>query len=400
MRKLVWPVKYSWYQPLAKRLRGSGRITAVLARFVGIERAADLRARFASRPLSPRAERLAAKGRTFRFLVPPLFRLYSGLRHGRPNLSVPTADALLRKHGVEVVHFPYPHFFPTSIPFVYEPWGLPHIHQPELFGAEESVWMDRLFRSGCGKAAMIVTASRWVKDDIVKQYGIAPHRIAVIPRVPSLPSIVPDATGLPSNLPQRFALFPSVTWPSKNHIRLVRALALLRDQRGLKVQLVCTGANDTPHWKVIEAEIAALNISDQVHFLGVVKLEQLIALYKSASYLVHPSTFEGLGLPLLEAFQHGLPVLSSTSACKPEVVGDAALLFDAFDEADIARCIAKAEDDPGLLEQLRTRGTRRIDEHFPSPKKMADMFLALYRHAAQRELDTEQQLLVAEMLAP
>lgn len=401
MRRITWPVHYSWYLPVEKRLRRSGPRTAQIAGWIGKERAADLRRRFMARPLSPRARRLAEMGYGLDRVVPFVFRLYSGLRYGNPGLSAPAADKLLRAQGAEVVHFPYPHFFKTSLPFVYEPWGLPHIHQPEMFGKEEVVWMDRLFGSGCRQAAMIVTASRWVKNDIVRQYGIAPERIAVIPRTPTL-HVTEDArdVSLPACLPERFALYPSVTWPSKNHLRLIRALARLRDEQDLKVNLVCTGLNNTANFPEIENELARLDLKSQVTFLGVVPREQLVALYGRASYLIHPSTFEGLGLPLLEAFQYGLPVLSSTAACKPEVVGDAAILFDPFDERDIATAIETAETYPALLDRLREAGRRRLKESFPSPGEMADMFLTVYRKAAGRTLNVKQARLLEKMLAP
>lgn len=400
VRRITWPVHYSWYLPVAKRLRKSGPRTALLARLVGQERAAELRRRFVARPLSPRARCLAEKGFGLDRVIPHVFRLYTGLRHGKPGLTTPAADKLLRAQGAEVVHFPYPHYFQTSLPFVYEPWGLPHIHQPDMFGPEEVIWMDKLFGSGCREATMIVTASRWVKNDIVRQYGVAPERIAVIPRTPMLHETDTDNVALPEGLPARFALYPSVTWPSKNHLKLIRGLAILRDEHGVTVNLVCTGLTNTANFPEIEREIAQLGLQAQVTFLGVVSREQLVALFRRAAYLVHPSTFEGLGLPLLEAFQYDLPVLSSTAACKPEVVGDAAILFDPADERDMAAAMLKAESDPLLLERLREAGRRRLKESFPSPGQMADMFLTVYRKAAGRQLDAAQASLLKQMLAP
>lgn len=399
-RRITWPVHYSWYLPVGKRLRKSGPRTALLARMVGKERAAELRRRFVARPLSPRARRLAGMGFGLDRLVPHVFRLYTGLRYGNPGLTVPAADKLLRAEGAEVVHFPYPHYFHTSLPFVYEPWGLPHIHQPDMFGPEEVIWMDKLFGSGCREATMIVTASRWVKNDIVRQYGIAPERIAVIPRTPTLHETASASDVVPDGLPDRFALYPSVTWPSKNHLKLVRALAILRDEHGVRVDLVCTGLTNTANFPEIEREIARLGLQSQVRFLGVVSRDALVALFRRAAYLVHPSTFEGLGLPLLEAFQYDLPVLSSSAACKPEVVGDAAILFDPSDERDMAAAMLKAESDPALLAALREAGRRRLKESFPSPGEMADMFLTVYRKAAGRSLDAAQARLLEKMLAP
>ena len=260
--------------------------------------------------------------------------------------------------------------------------------------------MDGLFSRGCRKAAMVVTATRWVKQDIIAKYGIRPERIAVIPRLPRFDHAdqFMDRDKALAGLPETFALFPSATWVTKNHTRLIRAIARLRDEHGVSVNLVCTGRTDTPESEQINSEIRRHNLESQVQFLGVVPVERLNTLYKNAKFLVHPSIFEGLGLPLLEAFHNGLPVLASTAACIPEVVGDAALLFDPFDEADITLALLEVTRKPEILDDLRIKGTHRIEHGFPSLGKIVKMFDAIYRHAAKVSLNNEQKKLLDEML--
>lgn len=402
MRPIVWPGTYTWYTSEADRLKRMTprwqRLVQKLGSLGPMAMAAHGCYAF-RQPLSPRAKALAAQPGMAN-IIPPLYRFYYGLRYGARYPNRRMADRLLRDMGMSVVHFPYPLHFQTSLPFVYEPWGLPHRHQPELFGAAEAAWMDRLFRTGCHRAAMVITATRWVKRDIVNAYGIAPEKIAVIPRVPRLLQSSDAAVDLPPDLPARFALYPSAVWPTKNHVRLLEAIALLRDREGLRVNLVCTGrTNKIPHWQTIAKILDECKLHDQVRFLGAVSEAQLVALYRSAVYEVHPSTFEGLGLPLIEAFQYDLPVLSSTAACKPEVVGDAAILFDPLRVEDIARAIRAVETNPALLEDLRTRGRLRIVQDFPDPAKMAKMFLTVYRKAAGAPLDGDQRSLLDQMLA-
>ena len=59
-------------------------------------------------------------------------------------------------------------------------------------------------------------------------------------------------------LPDTYALYPAVTWPHKNHLRLLDALAMLRDERGVKIHLVCTGARDANHWPQVERRVRAV----------------------------------------------------------------------------------------------------------------------------------------------
>jgi glycosyltransferase involved in cell wall biosynthesis len=404
MEKFVWPASYRWYDPLAEKTVGMKprwqKLQAALGPLGNI--VPKIYRYYAHNTvLTPKVQRIARRVGPLRFMVAPAYRLYRGVRDeaARP-MFVARADNILKARGVEAIHFPYPLHFETSLPYVYEPWGLPHHHQPECFRPGEAEWMDELFGKGCRHAAMVVTATRWVKQDIVSKYGIAPERIAVIPRMPRFDHaerFMDKATAL-AGLPESFALFPSATWITKNHIRLIRAIAKLRDEHGITLNLVCTGRTNTPESEQIKKEIALNKLENQVLFLGVVSVERLNTLYKSAKFLVHPSIFEGLGLPLLEAFHNGLPVLASTAACIPEVVGDAALLFDPFDETDIMLALLKAVQNPAMLDDLSIKGTRRIQHDFPGPDKIASMFYTVYRHAAKASLNVEQKALLDEML--
>ena len=404
MDTFTWPGSYRWFDPriegcagmsprwqrLQVRLGPLGRILPILFRYYAFKT-----------PLSPKASCLAERLGPMKFLAVPVYRFYRGVKDVscRPMVAA-RADNILKSKDVSVVHFPYPLHFETSLPFVYEPWGLPHHHQPECFRPGEVKWMDELFGRGCRKAAMVVTATRWVKEDIIAKYKIAPERIAVIPRQPRFDhanNFMPREQAL-EGLPSSFALFPSATWMTKNHIRLIRAIGRLRDEHSILLHLVCTGRTNTPEAEKIASEIKSQRLEKQIHFLGVVSVERLNTLYKSAKFLIHPSIFEGLGLPLLEAFHNGLPVLASTAACIPEVVGDAALQFDPFDEGDIARALLEAMRKPEMLDDLRRKGTYRLAHGFPSPDKIAHMFDTLYRHAAKVSLNDEQEVLLNEML--
>lgn len=404
MGKFIWPASYRWYDPATEKSVGMkprwqslqsllgplGGIVPILYRYYAF-----------NTPLTPKAQRLANRLGPMKFMVAPAYRLYRGVRDetARPMVAA-RADKILKSKGVSVVHFPYPLHFETSLPYVYEPWGLPHHHQPECFRLGEAEWMDELFGRGCRNASMVVTATRWVKQDIIAKYGIAPERVAVIPRMPRFDHAdrFMDRAEALAGLPESFALFPSAAWVTKNHIRLIRAIAKLRDEHGVSLNLVCTGRTNTPESHKIEAEIERHKLAGQVRFLGVVPVERLNTLFKSAKFLVHPSIFEGLGLPLLEAFHNGLPVLASTAACIPEVVGDAALLFDPYDEADITRVLLEAVRNPEMLDDLRIKGTHRIEYGFPSPDKIANMFDTIYRQAAKVPLNDDQKALLDEML--
>jgi glycosyltransferase involved in cell wall biosynthesis len=93
-----------------------------------------------------------------------------------------------------------------------------------------------------------------------------------------------------------------------------------------------------------------------VETLGGVSGDELVALYRRAAALVFPSLYEGFGLPPVEAMACGCPVAASNAASLPEVVGDAAVLFDPRDPGSIA---AGIEEALARADELGSRGIGR-----------------------------------------
>jgi glycosyltransferase involved in cell wall biosynthesis len=352
------------------------------------------------RRLTPRWRRWQAQAGPLGFGVDVLHRmLWQARKLTAPRPDPARHDAFLRSHQASVVHFAYPIGFDTNVPFLYEPWDLQHRHHPELFDPAEWRWRDRLYRQGCERSTLVVTATRWTKQDIVEQYGVPAHKIAVIPRGPAVgPRIATDdeASQVRASLglPAGFAFFPAMTFPHKNHVRLFEALAVLRDRHGVTLPLVCTGRPYEPYWPTILEGVARYGLTGQVRLLGAVSPEALAVIFRSASLLVYPSYFEGLGLPILEAFQYGLPVVTSNATCLPEVGGDAALYFDPQRTESIVDALLTAERQPGLL-QRRRRAASAALARFSWPKAAAT-FVACYRAAAGAPLSPEQRSLYAE----
>jgi glycosyltransferase involved in cell wall biosynthesis len=145
--------------------------------------------------------------------------------------------------------------------------------------------------------------------------------------------------------------------PGKNHVRLLEAFAQLKEQ-GLKQKLVLAGSR----WNgadVIEAAVNELGLDEDVIFTGFVDNDALPYLYAAADVFVFPSLFEGFGIPLLEAMMSGVPVCASDIASIPEVVGEASLLFDPREPAQIAKCIQEIVESNDLRRRLISTGRKR-----------------------------------------
>jgi len=299
--------------------------------------------------------------------------------------EVPVSNGFYESLGCDVIHFPYQHFVVCALPTVYNPHDLQHLHYPQFFTPSTIAWRETIYPAGCHFARTVVAGSQWVKQDIVEYYHVNPNKIQVIPWAPptqAYPAPMPDtsiAIREKYRLDQPFALYPAMTWEHKNHIRLLEALALLRDRDCLRVCLVCTGHQGS-FWPHIEKRLLALGLQNQVKFLGMVPAEDLRALYRLAQFVIIPSLFEAASGPLFEAWQDGTPVACSKVTSLPEQAGDAALLFNPLSVDAIADAAAQVATNAELRESLRQRGAKRLEDF--SWERTAKAYRAVYRSAA------------------
>jgi alpha-1,3-rhamnosyl/mannosyltransferase len=108
---------------------------------------------------------------------------------------------------------------------------------------------------------------------------------------------------------------------------------------------------------------------------------ELAQLYRGADAFLFPSTYEGFGLPVLEAMASGTPVIASRASSIPEVAGDAALLVDPYDVPQWTHALKQVLQDERLHERLAARGLRRAEQF--TWEATARQTLAVYREVAQ-----------------
>ncbi len=354
-------------------------------------------------PQTPRDPFEAAK----RLLGPmrvPARKLWRGARRffaGSPDAvrhRVPTSNGFYESLGAHVIHFPTQGFVRCSVPSIYNPHDLQHLHYPQFWNRETTDWRETIYPAGCRQSGAVVVESRWVKDDLIRQYGIDPEKIYVIymgsPTEMYEPITDQDVLYARQRfqLPDTFVLYPAQTWAHKNHIRLLEAIRLLRDHHGVTINLVCTGRQND-FWPTIKRYLHEVRLENQVFFLGFVHPAELRALYRLAQFLVFPSLFEGGGFPVVEAFSEGTPVACSAVTSLHEYGGDAVLPFDSASVESIAQAVFCMATDSELRATLRTRGAVRAGIF--SGERTAKTYRALYRKLAGHPLADQDQRLLA-----
>lgn len=167
------------------------------------------------------------------------------------------------------------------------------------------------------------------------------------------------------------------TQARKNLPTLFQAIALLRRQ-GVKAILVQIGGQpDTGQQKLV----LELGLEQFIHFVGRVAEEVLVDFYNAADVFVFPSLYEGFGMPVLEAMACGTPVVASSAASLPEVMGDAGLLVDPCTPEALADAVARVLENRDLALALSQRGLARAQQF--TWKRTAQETLEVYRQALE-----------------
>jgi len=159
-------------------------------------------------------------------------------------------------------------------------------------------------------------------------------------------------------LDRPFLYYPAATWPHKNHLSLLEAVRMLKESHGFDGELVLTGISKGAHRAIMD-EIRRMGVEGMVRILGYLPPDELPYVYNLARLMVFPSLFEGFGIPLVEAMASGCPVICSNVTSIPEVVGDAAVLFDPQSPEEIATAIWSVWNDDTELSLMKERGLAR-----------------------------------------
>lgn len=268
--------------------------------------------------------------------------------------------------GLDLVHYPRTTIFPWTVKTkcLLTLFDIQYEYYPQFFTLEELALRERRYRPSVDRAAHIIAPSQYTRQTLVEKYAAPGSKISVVPvGIADTFRRADDAEvgqlrrkyGLPPN----FIYYPANTWPHKNHARLMAALRIHKEQYDSAPILVLSGRLHGNHLDAMDMAKAE-GVEQQVVDLGYIPREECPALYSAASLLVFPSLFEGFGIPLVEAMACGCPIAAARATAIPDCVGDAALLFDAFDPRAIADAIYTVISDEGLRHDLVERGYRRL----------------------------------------
>ena len=243
---------------------------------------------------------------------------------------------------------------------------LPVIHDINfLHHPQDSKWLtskyyNYYFPKFAKEATRIATVSEYSKQDIAKNYGINKDKIDVVYNgINSFFKPVDEATKQAtkqkySNGKNYFVNIGSLH-PRKNIANLIRAFSIFKKETNADFKLVLAG----PHyWGIAEIRtvITETNLKEDVVFTGRLEDDELNLVLGSAFALTFVPYYEGFGIPLVEAMQAGVPIITSNVTSMPEVAGDAALLIHPLEVVEIKNAMVQLYQKPELRESLINKG--------------------------------------------
>ncbi len=251
----------------------------------------------------------------------------------------------------------------TDVPQIVVLHDLNFEHYPQDLPRVISNYLRHMTPRFAAKAAKIVTVSEFSKQDIITQYGATESKVNVLYNgVQSVyrPLNEVEQQDARARWAQgsKYFVFVSSIHPRKNLKRLLEAFELFRLQTTEQIKLVAVGRM---FWKNDELTelLSQMNYKDDVVFTGHLEAEELNKALGGALALMYVSYFEGFGVPIVEAFQCGVPVVTSNVTSMPEVAGGAALLVDPFSVESIAQGMAQIHGDESLRSRMIDAGYQR-----------------------------------------
>lgn len=283
------------------------------------------------------------------------------------NMQINHEKELLNKHNIDLLIIPYPSLFGyrNQIPYIVTIPDIMHKYFPNLPEYTFKVRLRRDFEyKYCAKHS-ILTIGDSIQgiNDINKFLKIPLNKCKVINYMP--PGYIFEFKDMTKNkatevlkkynLPKKYLFYPAQFWSHKNHLRLIKAIHLLKEKYKIIVNAVFVGSAHDSYNSAMRA-ISDLKLEQQIIHLGYVSSIELVALYKDCYSLVYPSLIGPTNIPPIEALILETPILCSNVFGMPEQVKDAAILFNPYSIEDIAEKIKIIWTDNEKVKELIKNG--------------------------------------------
>lgn len=248
-----------------------------------------------------------------------------------------------------------------NIPIINTIHDLNYVHQPQYIeNPSHRRYLLKEFPVFARKSDLLITVSEFSKRDIIELYDIHHNKIEVVFNAANeayYPLEEAEKTSYKNSLTQGrdYFYFVGSIHKRKNLGNLFKAFDLFKEETKSDVMLIIVG--EKRDWEgELEGIFKKMKHKKDVILTGRLDAKEINKVSNSALALAFVSQFEGFGIPIVEAFAAGCPVITSNTTSMPEVAGDAAIYCDPFLVASIAEAMEKIYTQPSLINELRDKG--------------------------------------------
>jgi len=235
--------------------------------------------------------------------------------------------------------------------FVLTLHDLNHLDVPENTNFFKKAYFSSVVLASVRRASRVLTVSNFSRRRLIEWSGLPPEFVVNVGNGVGK-QFVCDGQKYDPGIP--YMLYVGNRKPHKNIWRMLCAFSSVKCCRDIR--LFMTGDEDSS----LLTMISKLGLRGRCICLGVVRDEELAALYRGAVALLFSSLYEGFGLPIVEAMACGVPVVTSNCSGMVEVAGDGAVLVDPYSVESIADGIRRVAEDSALRQELREKGLARV----------------------------------------
>lgn len=233
---------------------------------------------------------------------------------------------------------------------------------PEMHKGIKVLVFKKFISLGVKFADSLITVSESTKRDMITYLGKSEQinsKSKVIPLGCSplynnlMDKVRYKKTKQKFNIDEKYLLFVGALEPRKNISNLIKACSEILNQD--KIILVIVGKEGW-YYESIYDIVMQLNLEHKIKFTGFISESEKIDLLRGAEVFIYPSFYEGFGLPVLEAMNCGVPVITSNISSLPEVAGDAAILVNPNDVEQLTYTINLVITSKDLKEEMIEKG--------------------------------------------
>lgn len=241
---------------------------------------------------------------------------------------------------------------------------------PETMENNNRLSFEREVEENCKRADFIITISEFSKREIIKYLGVEAERIFVVPCGVDLSVFKTDvdvdyvdAVKMKYGINGSYFLYMGTLEPRKNIPLILTAYWNLKKESNKNLPSLVIAGKKGWGYKTIFGKVQEYGLDRDVVFTDYIEEKEKWVLLKGALCFLFPSIYEGFGLPPLEAMACGTPVIVSTQASLPEVVGEAGLFVDPNDDGLLSEYMRKIWHSEDYRCMLSAQGKKRAIDY-------------------------------------